>query len=311
MQDLHPALSHYPLALLLLSVVFDALGYALKRPSLHTVGFWNLFAGVIGGLPAAYTGFIAERNLFGDSIPADLMGSHRESALLALGVFTALLLYRLIRRSDLTLGGWSAPTYLTAAIVGGGIMAGAGQSGNLLVFEAAAGVMPPEQPVAVALPEAPASRQAIWIMGQVSRPAYHRPSLSPASARLAATGYLRKLTPGKPLLRVRNGCKELHVPLLHEKQKVAGVRLDPATGRLLTRLDNPCIRVVKLGKEEVTHASLQSIRELRVGPTAWQGGHGAYWNVPLVKNGLMIDILRINVRDGTLVPPAIAEATDE
>ncbi|MFQ5458727.1 MAG: DUF2231 domain-containing protein, partial [Myxococcota bacterium] len=63
MEQLHPAISHFPVALLLMSVLFDALGYALGRPALHAVGFWNLVAGVGGGIAALYSGYLSERDL--------------------------------------------------------------------------------------------------------------------------------------------------------------------------------------------------------------------------------------------------------
>jgi uncharacterized membrane protein len=305
MDPLHPTLAHFPLALLLVSVVFDVFGYLLKRPALHFVAFWNLLVGVLGGGAAAYSGFLEERELLGSKIPADLMSSHREAGLAALAIFGLLLLLRLFRGwRDPGFGRRLGPLYLAAAILAGFLLTSAGRSGTRLVFEAAVGVMAPESPRVSVLPDAGASRQAVWVFGVPKTPIYGRPRVTPGVARLRAAFYLRSLVPGKPLLRVRNGCKLIHIPLLHDGRPVAHVRIDPETGELLTRNEARCLRSVKLLNQVVLHRLLPSLREVRVGPTAWQGGHGAYWNVPLLKSGRMVDILRISVRDGTVIPLA-------
>ncbi len=286
-----------------MSVLFDALAYALKRPSLHTVGFWNLLTGVIGGFVALYSGYLAERRLLGMEIPGDLINSHRYFALGAMILFGALLCARLIqsrpwRSFDLR----GAPGYLLIAIIAGGLLASSGRSGNQLVFEAAAGVMQPEQPRVAVLPEAGASHHAVWAFGPSGKPAYGRPSLSPRTARVRAGLYLRSISPGKPLLRIRNGCKEVHIPLLHENLPVAGVRVDPLTGRFLARSEYICAKEIRMGAQALEAHIRESLDQARVGATAWQGGHGAYWNVPFFKSGKMISILRISVFDGSLVP---------
>jgi uncharacterized membrane protein len=308
MHPIHPALVHFPLALLLVSVVFDFLGYFLKRPTLRVVAFWNLLIGVVGGSAAAYSGWLAERELLGSSIPADLMGSHREAGLAALAIFALLLLVRLF-------SGWRKPglsrrlepLYLGGALVAAFLLTSAGRTGTQLVFQAAAGVMAPERPLVSVIPDAGASRQAVWAFGASSAPEFGLPPVSPTAARLRATFYLHSLVPGKPLLRIRNGCKEIHVPLLHHSRPVAGVRIDPQTGKLLSRYDAGCSRSVRLPAQEIGSRLLASLREVRVGPTAWQGGHGTYWNVPLLKSGKMVDILHISVRDGTVIPLAKEE----
>lgn len=286
-----------------MSVLFDALAYALKRPSLYTVGFWNLLAGVIGGFMALYSGYQAERHLLGTEIPGDLIASHRYVALGAIILFGILLCVRLIqsrpwRSFDLR---W-APGYLLVAIIAGGLLASSGRSGHQLVFEAAAGVMQPEQPRVAVLPDAGASHYAVWAFGPPGKPAYGRPSLSPGTARLRAGLYLRKISPGKPLIRVRNGCKEVHIPLLHKNLPVAAVRVDPETGRLLARSEYVCAKKIRMRTQDLARHIRESLAQARVGATAWQGGHGAYWNVPFFQSGKMIDILRISIFDGSLVP---------
>jgi uncharacterized membrane protein len=309
MERLHPILSHFPIALILTSVFFDALAYALKRRSLHVVGFWNLVGGVIGALAAAYSGVAAERSLAGTSIPDALLASHRQMGLWTLWIFGGLLLVRLAFMARPT-GAFQkvVPVYLLLALIGGSALARTGHSGNRLVFEAAAGVMSPEYPAVAMLPEGGASRQPVWGLGVAEAPAYTRPQLSPAAARLRARLYLRLLVPGKPLYRDYNGCKVLLLPLLHQARTVAGVTVDPETGRLLPRGMARCSRNLRLDSQETTTRAAMAIRQLKVGRAAWQGGHGAYWNVPLLVDGRMAGLLRIDMNDGKLLPLSVQQA---
>jgi hypothetical protein len=148
----------------------------------------------------------------------------------------------------------------------------------------------------------------VWVFGTTGSPSYTRFALSPSAACMHARLYLRRLVPGKPLVSDNNGCKELHVPLLHQDKTVGGVRVDPEDGTLLPRGQQRCTRQVFLNAHQADAATLASLRDMHVGRTAWQGGHGSYWNVPLFKNGKLIDILRIDMRTGELLPLASREA---
>ncbi len=309
MERLHPVLAHFPLALVLTSVLFDALAYALRRPSLHLVGYWNLVLGVIGGALATWSGYLSERSLAGGTVPAALMQTHREAALLALAIFTFLLLARLAFRARGTRGPALVPVYLLLALIGGGFLARTGHSGNRLVFEAAAGVMPAEYPPVALLPEGGASRQPVWGLGVSPDPAYTRARrLSPGAARLRAHLYLGTLVPGKPLLRDRNGCRVMQIPLLHQDKMVAGVAVDLESGRLVPRNEVRCSAAPVTDARRKMRLAVAALRKLQVGRAAWLGGHGAYWNVPIVFEGKMVDILRIDMSDGTLVPQAVRQA---
>ena len=55
---IHPMLIVLPLGLFLSAVVFDALYLWRGTPAFGAVGYWNVAAGIIGGLLAAVFGFI-------------------------------------------------------------------------------------------------------------------------------------------------------------------------------------------------------------------------------------------------------------
>src|SRR6267143_6122402 len=96
----HAILNHFPVALLLAAVVFD-LGAAIwKRESLKWAGIWTLWAGVLGGWAAVIAGKLAEKaNEHGEAIH-ELMEQHERQALVTMGSFTVVLLWKLYRRFD-------------------------------------------------------------------------------------------------------------------------------------------------------------------------------------------------------------------
>jgi uncharacterized membrane protein len=52
----HPILIVFPLGLLAMSVIFDVVFMTTRSPTLASVSFWNIAAGIIGGLLAAVFG---------------------------------------------------------------------------------------------------------------------------------------------------------------------------------------------------------------------------------------------------------------
>jgi uncharacterized membrane protein len=55
---IHPILVVFPLGLLVSSLIFDIIGLAIGIQTLAAVSFWNIAAGVVGGLVAAVFGLI-------------------------------------------------------------------------------------------------------------------------------------------------------------------------------------------------------------------------------------------------------------
>lgn len=96
----HPMLIVLPLGLFVGGVVFDAISF--RHPSVALVGFWNIAAGVIGGLLAAVFGLIDWL-----AIPARTRAKriglwHAGSNVIAILCFAAIwwLRYRAIARAD-------------------------------------------------------------------------------------------------------------------------------------------------------------------------------------------------------------------
>lgn len=134
----HAVLNDLPAALLVAAVLFDLAGAAFKRESLKWAAIWTLWAGVIGGWAAVVAGKLAEEALDHGEAIHELMERHERLALITMGLFTAILAWKMYRRFMLP-----ATEELVARVLGVVGLAGliwVGTIGGKLVFEHAAGI---------------------------------------------------------------------------------------------------------------------------------------------------------------------------
>lgn len=134
----HAALNDLPAALLFTAVLFDLAGWALKRETLRAVGFWTLWAGVIGGWAAYVTGRLAEASIDHGEAIHELMERHERLALYLMVLFTAILVWKLWRRGRL--GPWEDLAVRLLGIGGLALLVTTAAVGGRAVFEHAAGV---------------------------------------------------------------------------------------------------------------------------------------------------------------------------
>ena len=134
----HAAVNDLPAALLLVTVLFDLGAWLTKRDSLKSAAVWTLWAGVIGGWVAVLAGLQAEDAIEHGEAIHDLMETHETLALTTMGIFTAVLAWKLFRRSKLTSAEEAGLRVLSVAglvtIVWTGVL------GGKLMFEHAAGI---------------------------------------------------------------------------------------------------------------------------------------------------------------------------
>ncbi len=135
---LHPILVHFPIALLITSVLFDAAGTILKREALREGALWLLILGLLGGIAAAVAGHFAEEAAEKAGIAEALIERHETLALVTLAIFGALLGYRLFLRNQLARV--TLAVYLIGAVVGIATLSATGYFGGHLVYEHGAGV---------------------------------------------------------------------------------------------------------------------------------------------------------------------------
>jgi len=98
----HAAVNDLPAALFFVTVLFDLGAWLFKRESLKAAALWTLWAGVVGGWVAVLAGLQAEDVIEHGEAIHELMETHETLALTTMGIFTAVLAWKLFRRARLT-----------------------------------------------------------------------------------------------------------------------------------------------------------------------------------------------------------------
>jgi uncharacterized membrane protein len=135
---LHAALNDLPAALLLAAVLFDLAGAITKRPALRTVGFWTLVLGAVGAAAAVVSGLQAEEHIAHGEAVHRVMETHEELALITLGIFAVLALWRIVRENRM--GSTERTVTLALSLGGVAFLLVTAVYGGRLMFEHAAGI---------------------------------------------------------------------------------------------------------------------------------------------------------------------------
>ena len=144
MPNLHPFFTHFPIALLSLSIVCECAALLLNRDEFSRVGWWTQLAGTIGLAAAAGTGMLAGRSVGISPAGKPYLEMHQEIALVATTVFSILLFWRIASRTKRPPG----HDILFLVIFAGGVLAiwaGAWYGGEM-VYRFGAGVQVPPVP---------------------------------------------------------------------------------------------------------------------------------------------------------------------
>ncbi len=134
----HAAVNDLPAALLFATVLFDVAAGLTKRASLQAAALWTLWAGVVGGWVAVLAGLRAEDVIEHGAAIHDLLETHETLALTTMGIFTAVLAWKLFRRARLSGAEELGLRALSLAGLVGIIWTAV--LGGKLVFEHAAGI---------------------------------------------------------------------------------------------------------------------------------------------------------------------------
>jgi uncharacterized membrane protein len=135
---LHAALNDLPAALLLVAVLFDLAAAVTHRPSLRTAGFWTMVAGAAGAALAVVSGLQAEEHIAHGEAVHRAMETHEELALITLGIFVVLALWRIVR--ERRMGSTERAVVLATSLGGVGALFATAVYGGKLVFDHAAGI---------------------------------------------------------------------------------------------------------------------------------------------------------------------------
>lgn len=137
MPPLHPALVHFPIALMVFSFITDLLGRLFNKRTLTSAGFWCLVGALLIGAITVLTGLWDFRHAaLGET--ARYVDFHEDVGFVLAGSLLALLLLRwlLYARRDRTPGF----LYLILALIVSGLTLFQGWYGGTMVYSQGAGV---------------------------------------------------------------------------------------------------------------------------------------------------------------------------
>ena len=138
---LHAALNDLPAALLLLAVLLELASVMLRRPNLRVASYWTMVTGAVGGVLAVLSGLQAEEHIAHGEAVHEIMETHEKLALITLGIFAVVALWRIVRESRM--GGTERGVVLVLSLVGLGVLLTTAAYGGKLVFDHAAGIPTP------------------------------------------------------------------------------------------------------------------------------------------------------------------------
>lgn len=131
--EVHPAVVHFPIALLPASIAADAIGVARRDRELLAFGKWAIVAAAASAAVAGVFGLIAQEEVNVEGDARDVLVTHRTLNVAALGVMTALAVARVATRRP-KLG------YLLAGLGAIGAVTYSAYLGGKLVYLHGAGV---------------------------------------------------------------------------------------------------------------------------------------------------------------------------
>lgn len=140
MQDFHPALTHFPIALLLVGFLFDVLSAILKKDSLRVSGWWCLLVGGVSLLAATASGIYAENTAGHNDASHIIMDRHKQLAYISTALFGILVVWRGLRKNRLFQSMSQLAMYYTIGVLAVGTMVYGAHLGGRLVYEYGVGV---------------------------------------------------------------------------------------------------------------------------------------------------------------------------
>ena len=131
--ELHGALTHFPIALIIVAFLFEVGAPLFKKPEWRVVSFWCLLGGVLGGAVSLATGWLAANDLYkgASSLPAIVL-QHRLRAFISMGLALIVLTWRIAAKDRLSKNAQIAAgvlLFLSTAMV-----ASTGYLGGKMVF---------------------------------------------------------------------------------------------------------------------------------------------------------------------------------
>ena len=145
---LHPLVVHFPVVLILVSLLFEIVGRATDGPWWRKASLAMLVIAVVAGIVAGYTGELAADHAEKiQRIAEDTVDSHGDLAKLSIWLAGGALAARLAEAGMGTLRGVVSLVALLLQLASAVTIGVAGHRGGLLVYRHGAGVTVGDQPV--------------------------------------------------------------------------------------------------------------------------------------------------------------------
>lgn len=138
LSQLHPFAIHFPIALLLISLVAETLWIIRKQDFWRDMAFWLLLFGASGAFLAAITGGWAEDALQMSHELHEKVEQHETVGYIIAWLYAALLVWKILRRKAMSVT--ENRTFLGAMLVATALLLYSGFLGGKLVYEYGAGV---------------------------------------------------------------------------------------------------------------------------------------------------------------------------
>jgi len=142
MIKLHPAIVHFPVALLASAALFAVISLFRKSDFFKIAAFWNLLLGVTGAIAAVLTGLIEEQNLVHNEEVHQILVKHKFSGFAIMILSQILLTWYWIRKNKFSRNEYVL--WVSSLVIGTAMIIYQGYLGGRMVFDKGAGVKPME-----------------------------------------------------------------------------------------------------------------------------------------------------------------------
>ena len=114
LDEIHPLIIHFPIALLSVGFLCDLLSYFLQNKSLAHAGWWNFIFGVVSSVCALITGLITDLSTKPSLVdePFPVHENHASLQIFVVCIFLALMIWRINLRGSLPSNSRYAVIYL-------------------------------------------------------------------------------------------------------------------------------------------------------------------------------------------------------
>ena len=132
MKPIHPMLVHFPIALLVLSVVVDLIAFFWGIEAIRSTGWWSLFGASLGGILTALAGLYDMRRAELTQEVHERVHRHMKVGFVLVSVISGLTAWRW--QFYMLAGGTVSAVYLDCAVLAVALAAFQGWLGGELVY---------------------------------------------------------------------------------------------------------------------------------------------------------------------------------